>query len=291
MPSAAVLRTLLRELTTSERSARVPEPDLVMDDPGKVAAYVRAGREDGVMAPVYLFHCANACEVIRPGDNVLDLACGPANQLAMIARLNPDTRFIGIDLSEPMLTRARELIGTERLENVEFRTGDITRLSGVGDRSIDAVVSTMALHHLPDEDLLNATFGEIARVLKPGGGVYIVDFGHLRSERSIRYFAYQYADRQPELFTEDYLNSLRAAYPVEALEKAGRKLGSAARVRSTFLAPFMVAFKSPVRGGSDERRRRLLAALRERLPDYHRADLTDLETFFRLGGLRCSLLR
>ena len=35
-----------------------------------LAAYVEAGREHAVMAPVYLFHGANICDVIRPGDTV-----------------------------------------------------------------------------------------------------------------------------------------------------------------------------------------------------------------------------
>ena len=106
LPSPAVLRALLRELTTFRRAPRIPEPDLVMDDAAKVAAYTQAGREDGVMAPVYLFNTRHACDVIRPGDVVLDLACGPATQLAQIARYNPESTFIGIDLSEPMLERA-----------------------------------------------------------------------------------------------------------------------------------------------------------------------------------------
>src|SRR5256885_4073148 len=108
MPSLAVLQVLLREVLTRERAPRIPEPDLVMDDPAKVAAYIEAGHADGVMAPVYLFHCAQACEVIRAGDLVVDLACGPANQLAMIAALNPKAQFVGVDLSEPMLAQARE---------------------------------------------------------------------------------------------------------------------------------------------------------------------------------------
>ena len=91
MPSLPVIRTALRELFTLERVGRIPEPDLVMDDPAKVAAYVRAGREDGVMASVYLFHCAQICEVISAGDVVVDLGCGPATQLGMVARLNPQT--------------------------------------------------------------------------------------------------------------------------------------------------------------------------------------------------------
>lgn len=60
--------TLIRELSTSERSVRINEPDLVMDDTEKVNAYTRSGREDGVMTPVYLFHCAQICEVIHPAD-------------------------------------------------------------------------------------------------------------------------------------------------------------------------------------------------------------------------------
>lgn len=288
MPSAAVIRTLLRELTTTQRAARAPEPDLVMDEPDKVAAYVRAGRQDGVMAPVYLFHCANACEVIRPGDVVLDLACGPATQLAMIAKLNPDSRFIGIDLSEPMLSRAREHVRSEGVRNIEFRLQDISDLREFADGTVDAVISTMALHHLPGVELLARTFAEAARVLKPGGGIYLVDFGHLKAERSILYFAYQYADRQPELFTEDYLNSLRAAFALDDFRRAGAALQRRAKMYQTFLAPFMVAFKSAVRRGDDRALSDRLRAMREALPHHHQVDLRDLVTFFRLGGLRCT---
>lgn len=291
MPSLAVLRTLLREITTSERVARVPEPDLVMDDPAKVAAYVDAGRPNGVMAPVYLFHCANACEVIRPGDVVIDLACGPANQLSMIAKLNPEAKFIGVDLSESMLVSAVDHTRSEGVTNVEFRLGNVTDLHEFADGSVDAVISTMALHHLPGREQLGATIAEIKRILKPGGGVYLVDFGRLKSERSIRYFAYQYADRQPELFTLDYLNSLRAAFSVADFKAAGAAIHGAAAFHATFLSPYMVAFKSPERRGRDPALRRQIRELREGLPPYHQADLKDLSQFFALGGLRCRLLR
>ena len=158
MPSLKLIGTVVCEWFTSERSPRVTEPDLVMDDREKVAAYVEAGRENGVMAPVYLYHAANICEVIRPGDTVVDLACGPANQLAMVARLNPDVNFIGVDLSAPMLERARDLIERQGLRNVTLMPGNISTLSQFSDASIDAVMSTMALHHLPDQDTLARTY-------------------------------------------------------------------------------------------------------------------------------------
>lgn len=290
MPSPAVVLSVMRELVTRERSPRITEPGLVMDDPQQVASYVEAGREHAVMAPVYLFHGANMCEVIRPGDTVLDLACGPANQLAMVARLNPETNFIGLDLSAPMLQQAKDLIAEQKLGNVSFRQGDITDLSVFAGASVDVVVSTMALHHLPDVPALARTYAEVARILKPGGGLYMVDFGHLKAKRSIDYFANQHAERQPTLFTLDYLNSLHAAFYLEDIRRAAQPLLGRAQLFSTFLMPFMVALKSPPRRGHDAALSAKLVAMRQALPSWHQADFADLKTFFRMGGLSCGLL-
>jgi ubiquinone/menaquinone biosynthesis C-methylase UbiE len=261
-----------------------------MDDLQQVAAYVEAGRENGVMAPVYMFHAANICEVIRAGDVVVDLACGPANQLVMVARLNPDAHFIGVDMSSPMLEQAKELISRHGMNNVDLRHGDITDLSVFAGNSVDVVVSTMALHHLPNVVALKRTYSEVARVLKPKGGIYMVDFGHLKSGRSIDYFAHQYADRQPELFTLDYLNSLHAAFYLEDIRQAAHSLFKQARLYSTFLMPFMVALKSPARRGPDMALATKFAAMKRSLPSWHQKDLADLKTFFRMGGLSCALL-
>lgn len=290
MPSPKLVQSVIRELFTSERSPRRTEPDLVMDDPDNVAAYVEAGREHAVMAPVYLFHGANICEVIRPGDTVVDLACGPANQLAMVARLNPLTNFIGVDLSPPMLQQAQELITRQGLTNVTLRHGDITDLSMFADQSVDAVVSTMALHHLPDSDCLARTYAEVARILKADGGIYMVDFGHLKAQRSIDYFGNQYADRQPELFTLDYINSLHAAFYIEDFRKAAQPLLRRARLYSTIALPFMVALKSPTRRGEDPALRAKLAEMKRGLPNWHHADIADLIRHFRMGGMRCAVL-
>ncbi len=290
LPSYPVLRVLLQELITSERSPRVPEPDLVMDDPDKVLAYTQAGREGGVMAPVYLYHAAQICEILRENDTVVDLGCGPANQLAMVARLNPRTRFIGIDLSPAMLARARALVAEMGLCNVELRQGDITNLAGLGEASVDAVFSTVALHHLPNIESLNRAFAEIARILRPGGGLYLLDFGHLHAEASIRYFAYQYQDRQPELFTLDYLYSLRAAFHLPDLKRAwARHLSSRSRIYHTFLVPYMVAIKSQPRRMIDLRLKQALLDIKRTLPRHHQRDFADLATFFRLGGLKSAI--
>lgn len=293
MPSLPVIKTLFRELLTTERSPRINEPDLVMDDPEKVAAYTRAGREDGVMAPVYLYHCAQICDVVRAGDRVIDLGCGPATQLAMAARLNPDTHFTGLDLSEQMLQRATAHCRDMQLGNVEFQRQNISSLTDFESNSVDVVMSTVALHHLPQLADLESTFAEVARVLKPDGGLYIVDFGHLKAEKSIEYFAYQYADSQAELFTLDYLYSLRAAFARDDFARlTSRYLADRARAYSTFLMPFKVAIKSLRRDGEVAPfARRELQRLRDELPAHHRTDLADLRSFFSLGGLKSPLLQ
>lgn len=291
MPSSTVIKAFFREFFVKQTALRETEPDLVMDDPEKVDAYSRAGREDGVMAPVYLFHCAQICEVIKPGDTVLDLGCGPATQLAMVARLNQNTNFIGMDLSDEMLSRARKYTTEQNLKNMEFQQGDITRLAGISDQSIDAVMSTVVLHHLPDLDALECTFSEIKRILKPGGGIYLVDFGHLKSEKSIRDFAYQYADRQAELFTLDYLYSLRAAFwPNDFKELYQKHLAGAGKFYKTLAMPYMMAIKSPARRELDPDLRNQFKAMVKSMPDFHQTDLKDLMLFFRLGGLKTNYL-
>lgn len=290
MPSWPIIKTSIRELVTFERTPRVVEPDLVMDNPDKVAAYTRAGRVDGVMAPVYLFHCANICEVIRPGETVIDLACGPATQLALVAQLNPDTKFIGIDLSEEMLEKADAYIKHLGLSNVEFQVSDISKLKNIADNSIDAVMSTMALHHLPEYELLNNTFAEINRVLKSGGGVYLADFSRLKSKKSINYFAYQYQDRQPELFTLDYLYSLHAAFSLENFKDVSKQLNKTVKVFSMVPMPFMVAVKSQKRRELDLNLKEEILRLYHDLPEYHKVDIDDLITTFGFCGMKSGYL-
>lgn len=286
MPTAALVRTFVRELITRESSERMTEPDLVMDDPDKVAAYTEAGMVDGVMAPVYLFHCEQICDVIRPGDTVVDLGCGPATQLSMVAELNPESRFIGVDLSAEMLEKARRHVESKGLKNVSFVVSDITAIDQLADASVDVIMSTVALHHLPTLDHLDAAFSEAARMLKPEGGLYLVDFGHLKSEKSIEYFAYQYDAQQPELFTLDYLYSLRAAFSLEDFKHLhARHFAGRAKIHSTFMMPFMVAIKSAPRRQKDPMLKSRLATAYDRMPRTFQKDFKDLKIFFGLGGL------
>ncbi len=265
--------------------ARIPEPALVMEDPAKVEAFMRAGREDGILAFTYVYNALQSLPVIRPGDTVLDLACGPANQLGVMARLHPEATFVGVDASPEMLGHGEAALERLGLGNVRLQEEDICHLKGVADASVDVVTSTLAFHHLNDVPALESCFSEIRRVLKPDGGVLLVDFGRLKRRQTQEFFATDRSDLQPELFTEDYRHSLRAAFSEEELRQASRVLGPTVQFYRTWMAPFMVMMRSTPRCTPDRSAEMRARELVQSLQPEQRRDLRDYALFFKFGGL------
>jgi ubiquinone/menaquinone biosynthesis C-methylase UbiE len=281
----SLLPVLLRETLGARTLPREPEPDLVMEGPEQVAAFAEAGRIDGVMAASYLFNSARISQVIHGCRSVIDLGCGPATQLAQVAALNPQIDFLGVDLSAGMLANAEAHVREAGLTNVRFARSDITLLDELADQSADGVISTLALHHLPTHDHLRACFAQIRRVLKPGGAVYLIDLGRLKSLRSVLFFAYANARHQPHVFSLDYERSLRAAFLQEDFEILSREyLPEGARVYSPLGIPVLLLIKTPDRSLPPQLRSRLREMRRE-LHSRYRGDLDDIRLFFRLGGL------
>jgi len=111
---------------------------------------------------------------IKPGDSVLDVACGTGN-LTLTARsyAGPGGKVYGIDAAPEMIEVAKKK-GSRSGLDVVFEVGLVEKLE-FPDATFDVVISRLAIHHLPD-DLKRAAFGEILRVLKPGGHLLIADF-------------------------------------------------------------------------------------------------------------------
>lgn len=109
---------------------------------------------------------------IHSGDTVLDLGSGAGND-AFVARAEtgPAGKVIGVDFTPAMIEKARNNAEKLGYNNVEFRQGDIEELP-LGDASVDVVVSNCVLNLVPDKAKV---FGEIARVLRPGGHFSISD--------------------------------------------------------------------------------------------------------------------
>ena len=109
----------------------------------------------------------------RPG-RVLDVGIGTGLELPLFAR---DQRVTGIDLAEPMLRRAQDK-AARGLGNVDgLCVMDAARLA-FPDASFDAVIAPYVLSVVPDPA---AMLDEIARVVKPGGDVVMVN--HFGADR------------------------------------------------------------------------------------------------------------
>jgi SAM-dependent methyltransferase len=100
------------------------------------------------------------------GERVLDLGCGPGDlRLDLPAQIS----YVGVDLSEDYIARARERFGADS----EFRAGDATSIDhDLGD--FDLVLVVGVLHHLDDAQVLDL-FAGASRALRPGGRAMTVD--------------------------------------------------------------------------------------------------------------------
>ena len=280
-----MLPVIFREVFGRPEFPREPEPDLVMDDENQVKAYEEAGRIDGVMSASYLFQGARISQVIQENQKIIDLGCGPATQLCLVAELNPAIKFLGIDFSETMLESAREYAASKQLKNVEFQKGDITNLSQLRDNACDGVISTMALHHLPTLGHLEGCFKEISRILSPGGSLYLTDFGRLKYLKSVLYFAYMNRKHQPHIFSLDYERSLRAAFLKQDFQEIKSRHLPSYELLSTFLFPLLIVIKSRdlllgAKLADDLKKRRTALS-----PKYRKI-LDDIRFLFKMGGLK-----
>lgn len=108
----------------------------------------------------------------RPGNRVLDVGCGTGYFTRVMAEtVAPDGTAEGVDPSPEGIARARRIT---KLGNCTFSDGAGQSLDAP-DGTYDVVVSSLAIHHLP-EALRPQAVGEMFRVLRPGGRVLIAEF-------------------------------------------------------------------------------------------------------------------
>jgi arsenite methyltransferase len=85
--------------------------------------------------------------------------------------VGPSGRALGVEMTDSMAQRALSVAQTLGLDNVEIRTGDALDLP-IEARSVDFVMSNGVLNLAPDK---RQAFGEVFRILKPGGQFLYAD--------------------------------------------------------------------------------------------------------------------
>jgi len=110
---------------------------------------------------------------VHPGETVLDHACGAGVDLLLAAgRVGPGGRVIGVDMTPAMREQAAAAAAVAGLSAlVEIRAGLFEDLP-IRDASVDLVISNGVLNLSPDKP---RALREIARVLRPGGRLYLAD--------------------------------------------------------------------------------------------------------------------
>ncbi len=183
--SARRLWSLLREQLSESGTARADDQRLervlaARRNQSQAFFASTAGRWDKLREEMFgpSFDLRALPALLDEGWTVGDLGCGTGG---LAESLSPFVaKVVGVDSSAAMLSAARRRL--KGAANVELHRGEMESLP-LPDSSLDAALLVLVLHHLPEPPLALA---EVARVLRPGGRVLVVDMQpHEREEYRI----------------------------------------------------------------------------------------------------------
>jgi tRNA (cmo5U34)-methyltransferase len=160
--------TLHNKSTTDEIRKR-------FDDDVERFSNLETGQTATIDAPLAMELITRAAVAATPLiSRVLDIGCGAGTNTLKLHELAGHFNSDLVDLSEPMLQRARERIAAVNRGAIRTFQGDF-RVLDLPQESYDVILAAAVLHHLRDDADWQRAFEKIYRLTAPGGSVWITD--------------------------------------------------------------------------------------------------------------------
>jgi tRNA (cmo5U34)-methyltransferase len=136
---------------------------------------LETGQSATMDAPLVLELIMQAASAVSPGArHVLDVGCGAGNYTLKLLQRLPGMDVTLVDLSEPMLVRARERVSAATVGRIETHQADIRELA-LPEETYDVILAAAVLHHLRTDEEWRAVFAKFHRSLRAGGSLWISD--------------------------------------------------------------------------------------------------------------------
>ena len=136
---------------------------------------LETGQSATVNAPLAMALVAEAAAATTPhARHALDVGCGAGNYTLKLLERLPNLDATLIDLSQPMLDRARERVSRATAGRITTIQADIREVE-LPDEGFDIVLAAAVLHHLRADQEWRDVFATFHRALRPGGSLWVFD--------------------------------------------------------------------------------------------------------------------
>jgi len=165
---------------------------------------LETGQSATVDAPLAMALVAQAAAATTPhARHVLDVGCGAGNYTLKLLEHLPDLDVTLIDLSRPMLDRAKERLSQVTGGRVKTIQDDIRKVE-LADGEFDIVLAAAVLHHLRTDQEWQDVFAAFHRALRHGGSVWVFDLVESSIPAVQQLMHHQYGDYLIRLKDEAY---------------------------------------------------------------------------------------
>lgn len=171
---------------------------------------LNTGQVSTIDAEISLELITEAAKSIKPeAKSILDIGCGAGNYTLKMLQKLPNLDCTLVDLSQPMLNRAKERVSAQTNGEIKTLQGDIRAIDFEG-KTFDIILAGAVLHHLREDEDWTETFQKLFNLLNEGGCLMISDLV-LQDTESVNGFIWRkYAEYLEKIGGREYQENVFA---------------------------------------------------------------------------------